>query len=220
MFNISCQRALLLYPEASTPSRPSNQRYLHTLHTLTSRDVFGSVKRQHWCFSSLLSCMWALDVVVIMVFTLMSTDAPQVLSQTPNSVRLVTIRLFSQPSKHRGSTSKGEKYVALLNYWSGHTHVTSPHTHLRCFLLSVLANRFKWKVLEHEDGRQVCETGDWLDSVSSWLRCPAKSPSAGPPQLQSAPRLRPVNTSYPQPSRSTSLQLLLAINTAWWERAV
>jgi len=49
-------------------------------------------------------------------FTLITADAPKVLLQTLNPVHLVTFRLFCQPSKHRGSTSKCEKYVAALNY--------------------------------------------------------------------------------------------------------
>ncbi|RXN15885.1 hypothetical protein ROHU_008586 [Labeo rohita] len=68
--------------------------------------------------------------------------------------------------------------------------------------------RFKWKALEHEDGRQVCEaslTGDWLDRVSSWLRCPTKSPSAGPPQLQSARASGPLSTCQYQLSTAVSL---------------
>ncbi len=168
-------------------------------------------KLQYWCFSSLLSFRWALDVVVITVFTLISTDAPlRFYHKLRASCHYLGIKT---PGEHfkRWKICRSAKLLI-----GAHACDLSTHTHLRCFLLRVLANRFKWKVLEHEDGRQVCETslmGDWLDAVSSWLRCPAKSPSAGPPQLQSAPCLRPVNTSYPQLSRS--LQLLLAINTAY-----
>lgn len=86
---------------------------------------------------------------------------------TQSKLCLVTMWLFTEASKHRGSTSKCEKYVALLNYWSGGTRMWPlfTHAHWRCFLFSVLANRLKWKVLDHEDGRRVGGTlprRDWL----------------------------------------------------------
>ncbi len=147
--------------------------------------------------------MWALDVIIITVFTLISTDAPQVLSQT-----LCILSLFGGSPSHQhtgGALQKGGKYVALLNYWSG-AHTWPLHTHIWDVFSSVYSqiglNGKCWSMKTADRSVETSLIGDWLDPVSMF---PAKSPSAGPPQLQSAPRLSrspPVNTSYPQLSRS------------------
>lgn len=154
--------------------------------------------------------MCMLNIIGIIVFTLISADASQVLLQTLNSVHPVTIQLFCQPSKHRGSTSKCEKYVAVLNYWSGaHKYDLSPHTHTWDVFCSVYSqiglNERCWSMKMVERSVKPC----WWEI--GWSRSPhgcdalattTKSLSAGPPLLQSTSRSLPVNTNYPRLSRS------------------